>query len=244
MLVWSVAAALAVALALLSLTRNGWVPFLSGVDLGVHEFGHLLAFWAPPLVMSLAGSALQVAAPAALASYFWWRRDRFAVVLLVAWLGMSLNNVSVYIGDAQRMVLPLFGDDGSGAGHDWRNILGQLGWLERTDMIAGGVRMLAVVTFFAALGLAGWFAVTDLRPDREGAVREGLVRDGSVREGLVREAAASEGLDREALVPEGSGCEEPLSEGPARGNRHRRVGRPWGSPRASSGWSHLPVRQR
>ena len=140
------------------------MPFLSGVDLGVHEFGHLLFLWAPALWMSLAGSALQVAAPAALAGYFWWRRDRFAVVLLVAWTGMSLNNVSVYIHDATRMVLPLFGDDGSGAGHDWHNILGALGWLEHTDTIAWLVRLLAVLAFAGALGCAGWFARSDLQP--------------------------------------------------------------------------------
>lgn len=167
---WAVTGSGVLLLAWLSLTRNGWVPFLSGVDLGVHEFGHLLLLWAPALWMSLAGSALQVAAPAALAGYFWWRRDRVAVVALVAWTGMSLNNVSVYIHDATRMQLALFGDDGSGAGHDWRNILGDLGWLEHTDTIAWTVRALALLAFAGALGLAGWFARSDLRaagPDGE-----------------------------------------------------------------------------
>lgn len=163
---WGTAAGLVMVLAWLSLTREGWVPFLSGVDLGVHEFGHLLLLWAPALWMSLAGSVLQVAAPAALAGYFWWRGDRFAVVLLAAWAGMSLNNVSVYINDATRMQLALFGDDGSGAGHDWRNILGELGWLEHTDTIATGVRILAVLAFGAALALAAWFARSDLNTGR------------------------------------------------------------------------------
>lgn len=168
-MVWGGAAVLVLLLAWLSLTRNGWVPFLSGVDLGVHEFGHLLFLWAPPLGMSLAGSALQVAAPVALAAYFWWRRDRVAVVLLVAWTGMSLNNVSVYVADAQRMVLPLFGDDGSGAGHDWHNILGELGWLPYSGILAGLVRVVAVAAFGAALGLAAAFARSELRPTRPDA---------------------------------------------------------------------------
>jgi hypothetical protein len=156
-----------VSLAWLSFTRNGWVPFLSGVDLGVHEFGHMLLGWAPSLAVALAGSAVQVAAPAALAGYFWWRRDRLAVVLMVAWLGMSLNNVAVYVRDATRMELPLFGDDGSGAGHDWRNILGELGWLEHAEALAGLVRAASVLAFLAALALAGWFARQDLgrRPE-------------------------------------------------------------------------------
>lgn len=161
---WATVAGAVLLLAWLSYTRNGWVPFLSGVDLGIHEFGHLLFLWAPALVMSLAGSGLQVAAPAALAGYFWWRRDRVAVVLLTAWLGMSLHNVSVYIRDATQMRLPLFGDDGSGAGHDWRNILSDLGWLAHTESIAGLVRLLSVLAFGAALGLAGWFAWREQRP--------------------------------------------------------------------------------
>lgn len=161
---WVPVAGAVLVLAWLSYTRNGWVPFLSGVDLGVHEFGHLLFLWAPALLMSLAGSGLQVAAPAALAGYFWWRRDRVALVLLSAWLGMSLHNVSVYIQDATRMRLPLFGDDGSGAGHDWRNILGDLGWLAYTDLIAGVVRLLSVLAFAGALALAGWFAWREAHP--------------------------------------------------------------------------------
>ena len=101
--------------------------------------------WAPALLCSLAGSFLQVAAPLGLAGYFWWRRDWFAVLVLFAWAAESLNNVSVYIGDAQRMVLPLFGDDGSGAGHDWHNILGELGWLGATDQLANVVRTASVI---------------------------------------------------------------------------------------------------
>ena len=59
---------------------------------------------------------------------------------MLAWAAESLNNVSVYIYDATRMVLPLLGDDGSGAGHDWHNILARLGLLEHTDGIAYTVR--------------------------------------------------------------------------------------------------------
>lgn len=163
---WGAAAVAVLLVAWLSFTRAGWVPFLSGVDLGVHEFGHMIFLWAPALLMSFAGSLVQVAAPAALAGYFWWRRDRLAVVLMMAWVGMSLNNVSVYIHDATRMQLALFGDDGSGAGHDWRNILSGLGWLEHTDAITGLVRFGSVVAFIGALGLAAWFAREDLGPTR------------------------------------------------------------------------------
>ena len=151
---WVVAVLVTLLLMWLTYSRGGWTPFLSGADLGVHEFGHLLTAWAPPLLCSLAGSFLQVAAPLGLGAYFWWRRDAFAVILCAAWAAENLNNVSVYLGDAQRMVLPLFGDDGSGAGHDWHNILGQLGWLGATDALANALRAASVCLFVVALGLA------------------------------------------------------------------------------------------
>ena len=95
-----------------------------------------------------------MAAQLGLGGYFWWRRDSFAAILMVAWAAESLNNMSEYVGDAQAMVLPLFGDDGSGAGHDWHNILRDTGTLASTDTIANIVRTGSVILFVIALGLA------------------------------------------------------------------------------------------
>jgi hypothetical protein len=153
---WIVAALAAGLLAWLTYSRAGWIPWLSNVDLGVHELGHMLAFWAPALLMQMAGSFLQVAVPLGFGAYFWWRRDRFAVVLMAAWAAESLNNVSVYVYDATRMVLPLLGDDGSGDGHDWHNILVRLGLLRHTDGIAYTVRGLSILLFVGAIGLVVW----------------------------------------------------------------------------------------
>ncbi|MBN1320423.1 MAG: hypothetical protein JXA87_06215 [Thermoleophilia bacterium] len=156
---WVVAIVVTGLLALLTYSRGGWVPLLSRADLGIHELGHLLAFWAPALLVQFAGSFLQVAVPLGIGAYFWWRHDRFAVVLMGAWAAESLNNVSVYMYDATRMVLPLVGDDGSGSGHDWRNIFRRLGLLEQTDAIAYTVRGLSALLFAAAVGLAVWWWV-------------------------------------------------------------------------------------
>jgi hypothetical protein len=145
-------------LAALTYSRAGWIPWLSNVDLGIHELGHMLTQWAPELLLQLAGSILQVAVPLCLGAYFWWRHDRLAVVLMAAWAAESLNNVSVYIYDATRMALPLLGDvDGSGAGHDWRNILTRLGLMDHTDAIAYTVRGLSGLLFAVAVGLAVWW---------------------------------------------------------------------------------------
>jgi hypothetical protein len=151
---WVVAAALVVVLAWLTFATHGWIPILSPFDLVVHEIGHVLFLWAPTLLMQMGGSITQVALPLVIAACFWWRRDDFAVIVLFAWAAESLNNVSIYVADAQDMVLSLVGDDGSGAGHDWHNILGTLGWLESTDAIANAVRTASVLLFIVAVGLA------------------------------------------------------------------------------------------
>jgi hypothetical protein len=151
---WVVAATIVVALAWATFATHGWIPILSPFDLVVHEFGHVLFVWAPTLLMQMGGSITQVALPLVIAACFWWRRDDFAVIVLLAWAAESLNNVSIYAADAQDMLLPLVGDDGSGAGHDWHNILGTLGWLGSTDAIANAVRTASVLLFIVALGLA------------------------------------------------------------------------------------------
>ncbi len=171
---WVVAILAIVLLAALTYSRNGWTPWLSNVDLGIHELGHMLAFWAPELLVQAAGSLLQVAVPLGFAAYFFRARgDRLAALLMLAWAAESLNNVAVYIYDATRRALPLLGDDGSGAGHDWHNILSRLGLLEHTDGIAYAVRVLSMLLFAAAAGLALYWwgrdsvrARSDSEPER------------------------------------------------------------------------------
>lgn len=116
------------ALAWLTYSRGVWIPILSPFDLVIQEIGHVLFVWAPPLLMQMGGS--------------------------IAWAAESLNSVAIYVADARDMLPPLVGDDGSGAGHDWHNILGTLDWLESTDAIANAVRTASVLLFIVAFGLA------------------------------------------------------------------------------------------
>ena len=173
MWLWPLAAAIVAWLAWATYTRDGWTPFLSGVDLGIHEFGHLLTMWAPPLVVASAGSVLQVLVPLGLAAYFGWRGDLFAVALMFAWAGESLNNVSVYIYDATRLALPLWGDtDGSAAGHDWANILTELNLIPHTDAIAYAVRGGSVLLFVAAFGVVALGVARPVLEARKAAALE------------------------------------------------------------------------
>ena len=135
-------------------TGDGWIFPFSYADLGFHELGHMLTmFWAPQPLVALAGSAFQVLVPIGLAAYFWFqRREILAASLMVAWAGTSLNNVSMYIYDATRRVLPLLGTE---EGHDWAYLLGPgvLDSLAHADTIAYAVRALSVVFFLSAIAL-------------------------------------------------------------------------------------------
>lgn len=138
-------------------TGDGWVFPFSYADLGFHELGHMLTmFWAPRPVVAFAGSFLQIAVPLGLGVYFALaRKDRASAALMLAWCGASANNVSIYIHDATRRVLPLLGGQD---GHDWAYLLGPGAWnaLDATDGIAIGVRVLSALLIAAAFGLLAW----------------------------------------------------------------------------------------
>jgi hypothetical protein len=151
-LVADLATAAAIALlAVLSVANHAQVPFLAGVDLGVHEFGHMIAFWAPRTLTLLAGSGLQILAPLGLAAYFLLgRHERLSAALCLAWAGSSARNVAVYVADAPYQRLPLWGGDG--VIHDWAFLLAH--GLGLAAPLAGVVEVLAWLLLAAALVLA------------------------------------------------------------------------------------------
>lgn len=145
-------AVLTLGLAFASWRGDAWVPLISHVDLGVHELGHLLAFWMPPVGAALAGSGLQLLTPASLAAYFGLlRRDVASAVVLVAWLGVSVRSIAAYMADSNVRALPLLGGQD---GHDWAFIFGQWGLLDHAESIAGVFSAMGWMVFVAALYLA------------------------------------------------------------------------------------------
>lgn len=173
-------AAFAVLLAVLSARGEGWVPLVSHVDLGIHELGHMLAMWMPPLGAALAGSVLQVAAPCAVAAYFWFaRRDLAAATLFVSWLGVSLRNVSVYMADANVRLLPLLGGQD---GHDWAYIFARWGVIAHAERIAGFVSAVGWLAFAGSLALAAWMFVQPRRAAHRASDRAAYLKTLPVRE--------------------------------------------------------------
>jgi hypothetical protein len=120
--------------------------FLDGVNLVFHEAGHLILAFGGETLHFLGGTLGQLFFPAAAVFHFRRRGDAFASAVCALWLGESLMNVAVYLGDARTQALPLVG----GHVHDWGWLLGRAGLLGQCEglgrllhVAASGVVLLA-----------------------------------------------------------------------------------------------------
>ena len=123
------------------------VPLLGWADLGFHELGHLVASPFGTVIHFLAGSTTQVLVPIGLAGYFWLsQRDPLGTGLMLAWAATSLQDASVYIGDAPYQRLPLIGGH-----HDWSFLLGRWHLIDEAAGIASMVWFIGLLSGLAAL---------------------------------------------------------------------------------------------
>jgi hypothetical protein len=146
--------------------------FLDGVNLAFHEAGHLFLRFGGETLHFLGGTLGQLVFPAALAARFARRGEPFEAAVCTLWLGESLMNVGVYLGDAQAQALPLVG----GHIHDWNWLLGRAGLLAQAESLG---RLLHVLASALVLGAWGWCArAAFAAPDagREIAPRQPLFR--------------------------------------------------------------------
>lgn len=132
-----------------SLRAPGEGRLLDGIDLAIHETGHLVFAPFGERLMMLGGTLFQLLVPGAFVAYFLRRRDRFAAAVCLWWVAQNCWNVSVYVADARTQELPLVG----GGEHDWAYLLGEAGWLARDQAIARGIHAAGLVLFLVALFL-------------------------------------------------------------------------------------------
>jgi hypothetical protein len=122
---------------------------IDGVNLVIHEAGHLFFRPLGEFMMIAGGSLFQVIVPAVFAGYFFFKGNQYASALVLFWLGESLLNVSVYAADSIVMQLPLLG--GNDSIHDWNYMLDNLNLLRQTATIAFAIRALGTLTILFAL---------------------------------------------------------------------------------------------
>jgi hypothetical protein len=131
--------------------------FMHLIVLPIHEAGHILFIPFGRFMTVFGGSLFQVLLPLILMASFVLgfggsRRDNFAASLMLWWAAMAVIDVAPYIWDAfdPKMML-LGGKTGAESdGHDWQNILGDLGMIKRAHLIAGIAHQLGLVVMLVA----------------------------------------------------------------------------------------------
>jgi len=113
---------------------------IDGVNLVIHEAGHIIFSPLGEFLMIAGGSLFQVIMPALFVGYFCYQRKFYSASLVLFWVGESILNVSVYAGDSVALQLPLLG--GQDSVHDWNYLLTSLNLLSATAQIAGAIRLL------------------------------------------------------------------------------------------------------
>ncbi len=132
------------------LSNENW-HIIDSVDLIIHEAGHWIFIFFGQFIQVLGGSLNQVLIPLIFSIYFLIKKDYYSASIVLIWFGYNLVNVSVYIGDAYFMRLPLLGGDG--VIHDWNFILSKLNLLKYCGLVAGIIKSLGI--FVIIFGIVG-----------------------------------------------------------------------------------------
>jgi hypothetical protein len=122
--------------------------FLDGLDLAIHESGHLVFAMFGEVIHAAGGTLFQLIVPATFLGYFVRNNDRHAATVALWWMAQNLWNISVYVRDARVQELPLVG----GGEHDWAFLLGRFGLLAHDQGIGRGVHALGTILCLAAIG--------------------------------------------------------------------------------------------
>jgi hypothetical protein len=121
--------------------------FLDGIDLAIHETGHLVFALFGEVIQFAGGTLFQLIVPATFAWYFARQRDRHAASVALWWIAQNLWNISVYVRDARVQELPLVG----GGEHDWAFLLGHFNLLAHDQGIGRTVHALGTLICLIAI---------------------------------------------------------------------------------------------
>jgi hypothetical protein len=144
----------------------------AGITFGVHEFGHLLFAFGGEFLTALGGSLNQLLIPIGAIALMFYYRDYFGIAIAGTWLSSSMLDLARYVADARSQELDLvgFGEDPQ---HDWGYILGEWGMLSADHRIAALLRLIALLTLLASVGLGAWICSLMTRGQTAGAGGKG-----------------------------------------------------------------------
>jgi hypothetical protein len=142
---------------LYDLAHLGRGTILDGVDLAIHETGHLVFGPFGEFVGFAGGTLFQLIMPTTFVVYFARRGDGHAASVALWWVGQNCGHIAYYVADARAMALPLVG----GGEHDWNYLLGELGLLARDQSVSHAIIVTGVLL---VLGASAWGWVSAGRP--------------------------------------------------------------------------------
>jgi hypothetical protein len=139
-----------------------YTSMLGGLNLGIHEAGHILFRPLGQFMTIAGGTILQCLAPiAAMLMFYKSQKDFFAVAFCFGWLSTNLYGCAIYAADARGqlnlvLVSPWgqgFGADGIG---DWSRMLRTLGMLEWDNTISFFLKASGTLSMGVCFGFGGW----------------------------------------------------------------------------------------
>ncbi|MFV1988673.1 MAG: hypothetical protein ACC682_15470 [Gemmatimonadota bacterium] len=113
--------------------------FVDGVNLLIHEAGHVIFIPFGITMGVLGGTILQLAFPIFFVAYFARRRQTLEAGFCTIWAAESLMYTAAYMADANMKELTLLG----GHIHDWNYLFERAGLLGAAEEIASTLHFLA-----------------------------------------------------------------------------------------------------
>jgi hypothetical protein len=146
-----------------------------GIDLGIHEAGHVVFRFGGDVVCAFGGSLLQCLAPLLGGVALARRPDWFGVAFCGVWLAVNLYEVARYVADARAMLLPLVTIGGGDARHDWNFLLEEFGLLRADTLLAGLLRVAAFLVMWGSIAAGAWLLLRIARSRAEEVAPSGVV---------------------------------------------------------------------
>ncbi|MFA6281100.1 MAG: hypothetical protein WCY05_01195 [Candidatus Omnitrophota bacterium] len=138
------------------LTTPDYGCLLSALNLGIHEFGHLIFIFFGQFLHVLGGTLFQLFVPLFAVWSFYRQKDFFAISFALGWFSTNLFDVARYIADARAQELPLVTPFGDTVIHDWNYLLDKTGLLSYDIVFSGIVKFFAVIAMLVCLVYGSW----------------------------------------------------------------------------------------
>ncbi len=133
--------------------------FIHGVDLLIHESGHMIfGIFGNQTLMIMGGTLLQLIMPLLFVGYFFFRKEWYSTAVTGWWFGQNFFDVAVYIRDARALALPLVGIGTDDPIHDWNYLLFHWHVLARDQQIANLFAGIGWIIFFVVFIVGCYFA--------------------------------------------------------------------------------------